>query len=64
MITGELKSKIDAVWSDFWSGGIANSLEVTGTINTWIEADQQSTPRVVVPAGEQLETTIGTRDRI
>ena len=28
MITGELKSKIDAVWNDFWSGGISNPLGV------------------------------------
>ena len=28
MITGELKSKIDAVWNRFWSGGISNPLEV------------------------------------
>ena len=28
MITGEQKSKIDAVWNDFWSGGISNPLEV------------------------------------
>ena len=28
MITGEIKSKIDAVWNDFWSGGISNPLEV------------------------------------
>lgn len=28
MITGELKSRIDAIWNDFWSGGIANPLEV------------------------------------
>ncbi len=28
MITGELKTRIDAVWSDFWSGGISNPLEV------------------------------------
>ncbi len=28
MITGELKSKIDSVWNDFWSGGISNPLEV------------------------------------
>jgi len=28
MITGELKSKIDSVWDDFWSGGISNPLEV------------------------------------
>jgi type I restriction enzyme M protein len=28
MITGELKSKIDAIWNDFWTGGIANPMEV------------------------------------
>ncbi len=28
MVTGELKSKIDAVWNDFWSGGISNPLVV------------------------------------
>jgi|GEM_PF-5500360 len=25
---GDLKSKIDAVWNDFWPGGISNPLEV------------------------------------
>ena len=28
MITGELKSKVDRVWDAFWSGGIANPIEV------------------------------------
>nr|WP_249666135.1 type I restriction-modification system subunit M N-terminal domain-containing protein [Nocardioides faecalis] len=28
MITGDLKSKIDTIWNAFWSGGIANPLEV------------------------------------
>ena len=28
MITGELRGRIDAVWNDFWSGGISNPLEV------------------------------------
>src|SRR5438552_3595316 len=28
MITGEIRTKIDAVWNAFWSGGIANPLEV------------------------------------
>jgi len=28
MITGELRTKIDAVWNDFWAGGISNPLEV------------------------------------
>lgn len=28
MITGEVKSKVDKIWDAFWSGGIANPLEV------------------------------------
>jgi hypothetical protein len=28
MITGELRSKVDRLWDAFWSGGIANPLEV------------------------------------
>lgn len=28
MITGELRSKVDKVWDAFWTGGIANPLEV------------------------------------
>jgi type I restriction enzyme M protein len=28
MLTGELRSKIDAIWNAFWSGGISNPLEV------------------------------------
>ena len=28
MLNGEIRSKIDALWNAFWTGGIANSLEV------------------------------------
>jgi type I restriction enzyme M protein len=28
MITGELKSQVDAIWNNFWSNGMANPLEV------------------------------------
>lgn len=28
MVTGDLKSKIDKIWTDFWTGGIANPLTV------------------------------------
>ena len=28
MLTGELKNRVDQVWNAFWSGGIANPLEV------------------------------------
>ena len=28
MLNGEIRSKIDALWNAFWTGGISNSLEV------------------------------------
>jgi type I restriction enzyme M protein len=28
MITGERRSQTDRIWDSFWSGGIANPLEV------------------------------------
>ena len=28
MVTGELKKKIDALWTEFWTGGITNPLTV------------------------------------
>ncbi|MGV3774109.1 MAG: type I restriction-modification system subunit M [Verrucomicrobiales bacterium] len=28
MLTGDIRSKIDAIWNTFWAGGIANPLEV------------------------------------
>src|SRR5260370_8965908 len=28
MLTGEIRTKIDALWNAFWTGGISNPLEV------------------------------------
>ena len=28
MLMGKLRSKIDGIWNDFWSGGLANPLQV------------------------------------
>jgi type I restriction enzyme M protein len=28
MLTGEIRSQVDAIWNSFWSGGISNPLEV------------------------------------
>ena len=39
MLTGELRGKIDAIWNAFWSGGIANPLEVIEQI-TYPQATQ------------------------
>ena len=32
MRTGELRNQIDGIWNDFWSGGLANPLQVTEQI--------------------------------
>ncbi len=34
MITGNIKSQIDQIWNAFWSGGIANPLEVIEQITS------------------------------
>lgn len=28
MLTGDLRNRIDAIWNDFWSGGLSNPLQV------------------------------------
>jgi type I restriction enzyme M protein len=28
MLTGGLRNQIDGIWNDFWSGGLANPLQV------------------------------------
>ena len=28
MLTGEIRSQIDRIWNEFWTGGISNPLEV------------------------------------
>ena len=33
MLTGELRSQIDAIWNAFWSGGISNPMEVIEQIS-------------------------------
>jgi type I restriction enzyme M protein len=48
MVTGELKTKIDAVWNDFWSGGISNPLEVMEQLTSLLfikGLDEQQTLR-------------------
>ncbi len=33
MITGELKSKVDKLWTTFWSNGVSNPLSVIEQIS-------------------------------
>ena len=36
MVTGELKAQIDKIWNDFWSGGIANPLDLEPGITLFV----------------------------
>lgn len=48
MITGDLKSKIDGLWEDFWVGGITNPLTVIEQItyaNVFSDAGYSGTTR-------------------
>jgi len=35
MLTGTIRSQIDALWNAFWTGGISNPLEVLEQIATF-----------------------------
>ena len=68
MLTGEIRSQVDAIWNAFWSGGISNPLEVIEQItyllfirrlddlqiNAELKASRLGTPveRVVFPEGK------------
>ena len=68
MLTGEIRSQVDAIWNAFWSGGISNPLEVIEQITYLLfirrlddlqtveelKASRLGTPveRVVFPAGK------------
>jgi type I restriction enzyme M protein len=63
MITGELKSKIDAVWNDFWSGGISNPLEVMEQLTLLLfikglDETQTRAERKANRTGESIEQPI------
>ena len=63
MITGELKSKIDSVWNDFWSGGISNPLEVMEQL-TYLLFIKGLDERLehVGPVSDQLQKLVLLRD--
>jgi type I restriction enzyme M protein len=63
MLTGDLKTKIDAVWNDFWSGGISNPLEVMEQLTyllfiKGLDERQTLAERKAHRTGEQIEDPI------
>jgi type I restriction enzyme M protein len=63
MLTGELRSQIDGIWNDFWSGGLANPLQVIEQITYLIfikrlDEFQELEERKAVTLGTPLERII------
>ena len=45
MLTGDVRSKIDRIWNDFWSGGISNPLEVMEHTTYFLFPSASASPR-------------------
>ncbi|SRR5712691_7725149 len=63
MLTGELRSQVDGIWSDFWSGGLANPLQVIEQITYLIfikrlDEIQEVEERKAATLGTPLERRI------
>jgi type I restriction enzyme M protein len=63
MLTGELRNQIDGIWNDFWSGGLANPLQVIEQITYLIfikrlDEIQELEERKAVTLGQPMERRI------
>jgi type I restriction enzyme M protein len=71
MLTGELRTQIDGIWNDFWSGGLSNPLQVIEQITYLVfikrlDEMQQVAELRATTLGEPLERRIfpdGNDDR-
>jgi type I restriction enzyme M protein len=71
MLTGELRNQIDGIWNDFWSGGLANPLQVIEQITYLIfikrlDEMQEVEERKATTLGQSIERRIfpdGNDDR-
>jgi type I restriction enzyme M protein len=63
MLTGELRNQIDSIWNDFWSGGLANPLQVIEQITYLIfikrlDEMQELEERKATTLGKPIERII------
>lgn len=63
MLTGELRNQIDGIWNDFWSGGLANPLQVIEQITYLIfikrlDEMQELEERKAITLGKPIERRI------
>jgi type I restriction enzyme M protein len=63
VLTGELRNQIDSIWNDFWSGGLANPLQVIEQITYLIfikrlDEMQELEERKATTLGKPIERRI------
>ncbi|WP_158210446.1 class I SAM-dependent DNA methyltransferase [Myroides phaeus] len=68
MITGELKSQIDRIWNDFWTGGISNPLTVIEQFTYLIFLKQLDDRQILIEReindlGTSVKKNIYTKDQ-
>lgn len=61
MITGELKSRIDKLWTEFWTGGIANPLTVIEQITflmfaRWLDINESRNEKRAQRTGKKFKS--------
>lgn len=60
MITGEIKSQIDKIWNDFWTGGISNPLTVIEQFTYLIFLKQLDDRQIAI---EKEKALLGTSNK-
>ncbi len=61
MVTGTLKSQVDKVWDAFWSGGIANPLQVIEQITYLLFLRRLDELQTLAEANLDLAVGAGSR---
>lgn len=55
MLNGDIRSKIDALWNAFWTGGISNPLEVAHRLPSEILAALAGLEKEIALGMKELE---------
>ena len=68
MITGALRSRIDSLWTDFWTGGITNPLTVIEQItflmySRLLDMQERTQERRAAVTGKREPSLFGDADQ-
>src|SRR3954471_7040595 len=68
MITGELKSRVDRLWGEFWTGGITNPLTVIEQISflmfaRLLDLTESRNEKMAQKAGKRFKPVFGANEQ-